>query len=331
MEYRRNGGQKDQVAGAEFGAGRLRVLILGTDGENEYFRTILAANVRRWGYEAVPVSAALMREEQAGWKIAGDVLLYDMDVWYQHSTYVGEKDVRLVVSDQHRVVHKPDWPPARLNMVLSSSSISRRTLEQLGAIAWLHKPFDMRALERYLRVFQQLLYGESQAEEASELSKMAIARMDEIAGRAEGSGEVTPRVMRILVADDLEEVTWGIRQCLIEQENRRYHYEVRVVHDGLALLEQCLSWEPHCVVTDLLMPWLNGYQVIRCLASGAKRPVPAFVVISALMRHEFPADRSALQDQMVCYVEKPFDSEDLLNVIEQELARKASQHFEVYG
>lgn len=36
--------------------------------------------------------------------------------------------------------------------------------------------------------------------------------------------------MRILVADDQEDRTWGIRQCLIEQENQRYLYEIREVH-----------------------------------------------------------------------------------------------------
>jgi len=138
---------------------------------------------------------------------------------------------------------------------------------------------------------------------------------------SEESGAEQARVARILIADDQEDVTWGIHQCLMEQENRRYRYEVQEVHDGLALLEQCLIWKPHCVVTDLLMPWLNGYQVMRCLANSVDQPGPAFVVISALMRHEFPEEHSYLQDQVVRYVDKPFDVEDLLSVIEQELAR----------
>jgi len=187
----------------------------------------------------------------------------------------------------------------------------------------------MRALERYLRVFQQLFYGDCYGVEAGELSKRVIARRGEGERGEQRHEEVPPPPMRILIADDLAEVTWGIRQCLIEQENRRYHYEVKVVHDGLALLEQCISWQPHCVVTDLLMPWLNGYQVMCCLASEIERPVPPFVIISALMRPEFSTERSILPDQRVRFLEKPFDSGDLLNVIEQELARHAGQYVEV--
>lgn len=325
--YRHSGRQEyleRRIAGASASEmpGRLRVLILGKDRGGDHFCDILAANVRRWGYEAVLVSVTMMHNAQFGQKIAGDILIYDMDVLLQYADVLGSTGAELAsIPGDDLVAFKPDWPKARLNIVLSGSSVSRHTLERLGATVLLHKPFDMRALERYLRVFQRLLYPEVGLEEASELSGLDLAGVGCLARCEEGSGEGQARVARILVADDQKEITWGIRQCLMEQENQRYRYEVREVHEGLALLEQCLIWKPHCVVTDLLMPWLNGYQVMRCLASSTSWPKPVFVVISALMRHEFPVDRSYLRDQIVRYVDKPFDVEDLLNVIEQELAQ----------
>lgn len=293
---------------------RLRVLIPGKDGASSSFHGILAANVRRWGYEAVLLPQEMARDPQTWQEIEGDVLLYDMDALLQPTVALGDPGGEIASSAGADLVSfKPGWPRVRLIIALSSYSVSRASLEQVGAIALLHKPVDMRNLERYLRVFQRLLYPEEDAWR-TECACSSRGREKRIGGRA-------PLTARILVADDQSDVTWAIRQCLIEQEQQRYHYEVREAHDGLELLEQCLIWQPHCVVTDLLMPWLNGYQVMRCLAAIAVQPLPAFVVISALMRHEIPVDRLHFQDRVVLYIEKPFEVEDLLSVVEQALVQ----------
>ncbi|HEY0756811.1 MAG TPA: response regulator [Ktedonobacteraceae bacterium] len=311
---------------------RLRVLIPGKEQGIDHFCDILAENVRRWGYEVIVVNGAMMRDPQWWQGREDDVVLYDLDVLLRHSEALGNTEVEAAAPSGTALVElQRAWPQARLKIVLSSCSVSRQTLERLGAIALLHKPFDMRALERYLRVFQRLLYPEFRLEEAGELTRLARADGDVLVGHPERSGQAEPGVARVLIADDQEEVTWGIRQCLIEQENQRYHYEVKEVHDGLALLEQCIDWQPHCVVTDLLMPWLNGYQVMRCLASAPWGSRPVFIVISALMRHEIPVDLSYWQKQRVQYLNKPFDIEDLSKVIEQELIRSSSQDIGEHG
>ncbi len=304
---------------------RLRVLILGREKMYSPFHAILTTNIRRWGYEAVLLPA--LADDSSVWhEMEGDILLYDMDVSLQPMRAWGEMGSGIASSTGvHQVSFRPLWPQVRLSIVLSSRSVSRLSLEQMGAIALLQKPFDLRHLERYLRVFQKLLYAETESGER------VVTRPQRSGNRrflfaGEEHSESTPPLergghARILVADDRREVTRTVRQCLIEQENQRYHYEVREVHDGLELLEQCLSWQPHCVVTDLLMPWLNGYQVMHCLADNLIQPSPVFVVMSALMQHEVPAHRSELQDQVVLYVEKPFEVENLLAVIEQALAK----------
>lgn len=293
---------------------RLRVLIWGKDGVASSFHEILVANVQRWGYEAVLLSQGMARDPQNWQEIEGDVLLYDMDALLQHMVVLGGESEEIASSPGASLVSlDPGWPRVRLIIALSSYSVSRSSLEQIGAIALLHKPVDMRNLERYLRVFQRLLYPEEAARRA-ECTCSSRGNEKRVDGGA-------PRDARILVADDQSDITWTIRQCLIEQEQQRYHYEVREAHDGLELLEQCLIWQPHCVVTDLLMPWLNGYQVMRCLAAIAAQPLPAFVVISALVRHEIPVDYAQFQDRAVLYIEKPFEVENLLRVVEQALVQ----------
>jgi CheY-like chemotaxis protein len=296
---------------------RLRVLILGTDGIDGPFYPILVANVQRWGYEAVLLSTEGMNAASGEWEIEGDILLYDMDAPLQPMIVWGGTDMeRASLSGFEQGTYRKALPKARLVIALSSRSVSRHSLEKAGAIALLHKPFDMRYLERYLRIFQKLLSMESGGVEAPERSQRMGERQEE--------NESALPASRILVADDRQDVTKTIRQCLAERGGQRYHYEVREVHDGLELLEQCLVWHPHCVVTDVLMPWLNGYQVVRCLAASTLQPMPVFVVMSALMRHELPANRSYAREPVILYVDKPFDVENLLAVIEQALARQSS-------
>lgn len=291
---------------------RLRVLILEAGGVERSFYTILLANVRRWGYEVEMLSTHGVGAAGGKGEGEGDILLYDMDAPL-HPMVIWTDAEAAPPSGVEQVASQWLWPRVRLVIALSSRSVSRHSLEKVGAIALLHKPFDMRYLERYLRVFQQLLYMESGDVEVLERTWQRGERQGQTRGARSTS--------RVLIADDRRDVTGIIRQCLVEQGTERYHYEVREAHDGLELLEQCLIWRPHCVVTDVLMPWLNGYQVMRCLADCTLQPMPVFVVISALMQHEIPVNRSYVREPVVLYVEKPFDVDRVLAVIEQALAR----------
>lgn len=119
------------------------------------------------------------------------------------------------------------------------------------------------------------------------------------------------------MVDDNLEVAETIQQCLESEPG----YEIRIAFDGLEALEQYVAWQPDCIVTDLLMPWMNGYQVMRCLAAGASRRSPAFVVLSALTRHELPVNRAYLSGKSVVFVDKPFHIEHLLAAVEKALAQ----------
>lgn len=284
---------------------RLRVLMVEAGGEERSFYTILAANMRRWGYDVEVFSTHGVGAVGGRQEVEGDILLYDMDAPL-HPMVIWTDAGAASPSDVEQIANQRIWPKVRLVIALSSRSVSRHSLEKVGAIALLHKPFDMRYLERYLRVFQQLFSVESGDVEVLERAWQSRGALS---------------TSRILVADDRRDVTGTIRQCLVEQDAEQYRYEVREAHDGLELLEQCLSWRPHCVVTDVLMPWLNGYQVMRCLADCTLQPMPVFVVISALMQHEIPVNRSYVREPVVVYVEKPFDVDRVLTVIEQALAR----------
>jgi CheY-like chemotaxis protein len=249
---------------------RLRVLIIG---QQNSFEHILTTNIQNWGHEVhiLPVSST-MRHTHA----EGDILLYDLDVTQNISAV-----------NANNIDHL-QWPRVRLTIALSSRSVSRSTLEQIGAVALLQKPFEMGRLQRYLRILQRLLLEPETTQPVGEKR-------------------------RILIVDDDIAIANAVRQCLIVESG----YEVAVAYDGLEALEQCLDWRPECIVTDLIMPWMNGYQVMRCLNAVSLQKTPAFVIMSALNQFEVPWNRSYMRGNVVEYVDKPFNVDRLLSAIEQ--------------
>lgn len=264
----------------------LRVLIVC---RQKKFGHVLAANVRCWGYEALVLPSLQTMQDDRIRHIEGDILLYDLDESWYPSSEGQEVPVSWEggVADGRSGHPASPLPVARLTIVLSTYSVSRVMLEHIGAVAFLQKPIIMADVRRYLSVLQRVLCYEARSESHEE--------------------------RRVLVVDDNVDIAHTIQHYLVYE----FGYEVAVAHDGLAALEQCLDWCPQCVVTDLLMPLMNGYQVMRSLSVGLLRATPAFVVMSALTRLELPVSRSYLEGRVVAYVDKPFSLEHLFMAIKQ--------------
>ena len=287
----------------------LQVLIWGAGQQQNHFDRILAANIAQWGYSAsvLPRNYSNKAVGLDGWDdIKADVLVCDLDGMLHSSISPGVNGqiASLLTGGDVQLPPVPLASLARLSIVLSSRSISRSTLEQIGAVALLYKPFEMSLLQRYLIVMQQLLKDEQ--------AFAPRQAQDDYRPADSNDGQV-----RVLVVDDHAEVARTIRQCL-ECEST---YDVRVAKDGLEALELCITWQPQCIVTDLLMPWMNGYQVMRSLSAGRYRIVPAFVVLSALPRRELPVHPDYLKGKEIVFIEKPFHVEQLLQAVEQALAQ----------
>ncbi len=267
----------------------LRILCVGLQ---DTVGRIVTTNMQCWGYEVTGFPTASTMEVEGEIEgpfsiLEGDILLYDVDTsphLVKRRDGTSPKQPIMFVAEGQRL-------QAPLTIALSSRSVSRNMLEQLGAIALLQKPFEMGHLQKYLSVLQRLLYS--------------VPR--------QGSEIAEHEKMRVLVVDDDVNVAHAIKKCLLYETS----YEVVVAYNGLEALEQWLDWYPECIVTDLIMPWMNGYQVMRCLAVGAEHTLPGFVVMSALPSLEGPQDHLYLEGKSVAYVDKPFHIEHLLQAIKQ--------------
>ncbi|RAQ95485.1 response regulator [Thermogemmatispora tikiterensis] len=266
----------------------LRVLIVG---QQESLNTILERHLRQRGYE-VRVLLRGGEIDLGSW--VGDVLLYDMDGDREGA---GEREGEKLLQPPR------SWPEARFTVIMGSSSVSRDRLEELGVVAFLLKPFDVGRLLRYLGTLQRLVQTSEERGESF------------IRGRQGAEGNRA----RVLIVDDDVDVAQTIQQSLKAVAD----YELAVAHDGLEALERCVEWRPHCVVADLIMPWMNGYQMMRCLKRSALPSPPAFVLMSALTPRQLERRPYLREEKSVVYVEKPFFVEHLQAAIEQALQKLA--------
>lgn len=126
---------------------------------------------------------------------------------------------------------------------------------------------------------------------------------------------------RILVIDDVPAFTALLRMTL---ETRGHHVEE--AHDGLSGLSM-LKREPFdLAVVDMMMPGLDGIEVIRRLRVRNDPQAPAIIAMSG-GTDDFPAAFSLNLSAMhgadrVLY--KPFDTSELTDAVDELLAARTA-------
>ena len=117
---------------------------------------------------------------------------------------------------------------------------------------------------------------------------------------------------RVLVIEDSSDLAEGLRFNL-ELEG----YAVKVADDGNAGLSLAREWDPDLVILDLMLPGMDGYQVLRSLrADGRQTPV---LILSA--RGEEADKVRGFQLDADQYVTKPFGLIELLERVKSLLRR----------
>lgn len=121
---------------------------------------------------------------------------------------------------------------------------------------------------------------------------------------------------KILLADDEPDVLKIVRFRLAKGG-----YEVVTAVDGREALDLIRQCKPDLVVTDYLMPHMDGLEVCRAIRQDAAlQSVPIIVLTASLgVINEDAVLKAGATAQMV----KPFDPDELLKKID-ELIREAS-------
>ena len=121
---------------------------------------------------------------------------------------------------------------------------------------------------------------------------------------------------RVLVADDDADIA-GFVELNLTLEG----FEVEVVHDGASALRSALASPPDLLLLDVMMPHVDGVEVLRRLRAD---PSTAALPIVLLTAKSLSADKVVgLTAGADDYIVKPFDTLELLARVQTTLRRTA--------
>ena len=135
-------------------------------------------------------------------------------------------------------------------------------------------------------------------------------------------GTETPRAFRILVVEDNALLTEMLRHALARigtTDGRPLDVETRFVVDGEAALRAIAESPPDLLMTDLFMPVMDGFEVLRRLRDNpATRMLPVMVVSSG----DVEAKLKCLALGADVFLGKPVPFADLIATVRKLLARR---------
>ncbi len=117
---------------------------------------------------------------------------------------------------------------------------------------------------------------------------------------------------RILVADDDPAVVELVRINL-----EVHGYEVLTAENGVEAVRKAVMEKPDLIILDIMMPEVDGYEVIHTLKEAPETDQIPIVVLTA-----YASDAGAVVSWMEGadgYLAKPFNPEELLMVVERVL------------
>lgn len=139
------------------------------------------------------------------------------------------------------------------------------------------------------------------------------------------SGSLNEKRPKVLLADDNADMRAYVSGLLQDT------YQVAAVADGQAALEQMADFEPDLVLTDVMMPRLNGIELLRALRQDEKTRAIPVILLSARAGEE--AALGGLEAGADDYLTKPFSTRELLTRVRTHVAlsrmrREWAEHLE---
>jgi DNA-binding response OmpR family regulator len=122
--------------------------------------------------------------------------------------------------------------------------------------------------------------------------------------------------VRILTIDDEEDFCFFVKKNL-----ERIGYEVICAGDGRSGAEFARQRKPHVVLLDILMPGIDGFEVLQILKGDDQTQSIPVIMLTGKDDDESRQKAAALRNDD--YLVKPVELEELSSRIEKALAKKS--------
>lgn len=123
--------------------------------------------------------------------------------------------------------------------------------------------------------------------------------------------------VRVLVVDDEPGVTKLIARAI---RSAHPEYEVVEAHDGFQAGTMVATLKPDCVLVDLRMPGIDGYEVCRMIKSQAETQHAQVIAMTGYPTND--TEQKAMDCGAAACLNKPLDIEGLLKHVEKALLGK---------
>ena len=127
--------------------------------------------------------------------------------------------------------------------------------------------------------------------------------------------EESEKAASILIVDDHPEIRYYIRQILEEK------YNVLEAAHGLEAIDLLDNKEVSLIVTDLMMPWMDGFELIEAINQRTDLKKIPLLVVSARISDD--TKEKVLYKGVNDYLQKPFQRKELLLRVENLLEQKS--------
>ena len=115
---------------------------------------------------------------------------------------------------------------------------------------------------------------------------------------------------KILVVDDERHIV-----RLVQVNLDRAGYEVAMAYDGIEALEQMEKEKPDMVILDVMMPRMDGFEVLKKLqADPATKDIP---IIMLTAKAQDAGIFKGWSSGVTSYLTKPFNPRELLTFVER--------------
>lgn len=125
-------------------------------------------------------------------------------------------------------------------------------------------------------------------------------------------------VSKILIIEDNEILRSSLLEILTFEG-----YSVRGAENGLSGLHQIYQFRPNLVICDIMMPEMDGYEVLKNVREMLGMSEVRFIFLSAMAQHEDL--RRGMETGADDFLTKPFSTADLMTCIRQQITKQHAQ------
>jgi len=119
---------------------------------------------------------------------------------------------------------------------------------------------------------------------------------------------------RVLIVEDEEHM-----RSLIKYNLSKEHFEVATAKDGCDALEEVKKNKPDLIISDVMMPRMDGYEFCRKLRKEPDTKTIPFIFLTA--RGQLPDKIEGLRTGADDYITKPFVPKELIEMVNARLSR----------